>query len=65
MIYYSFVFPLSLVSEDGATATVGSVEELFTTLSDCEEIHTPCDSISFGGFLGCYDVQYPISFVLN
>jgi len=67
--------------ETGETVTAADEEELFTYFLECEgfddgdwddedgpwdDDENPCDSLDFGfGTFGCYDLVFPISFVLE
>ncbi|MGK0363819.1 MAG: hypothetical protein ACI85O_000872 [Saprospiraceae bacterium] len=74
-------FPVSLEDpETGETVTAANEEELFAYFMECEgfddgewddedgpwDDENPCDSIDFGfGTFGCYDLVFPVSFVLE
>lgn len=57
-----FDFPFSLTSDSTGVVEVANSDELFQLLSSCEYIGTPCDSITWGGDLGCYTIAFPVSF---
>ena len=74
-------FPVNLIDpETGETVSAADEEELFNYFLECEDFddgewddedgpwddENPCDSIDFGfGTFGCYDLVFPISFVLE
>ena len=74
-------YPVNLTDpETGETVTAADEEELFNYFLECEDFddgewddednpwngENPCDSIDFGfGTFGCYELVFPISFVLE
>lgn len=62
---YFFEWPLSLVDEDDVVYTADSEDALFILLSECDDFGNPCDTvITGGGFIGCYEIVFPIDLVL-
>ena len=72
-------FPVNLTDpETGETVVADDEEALITYFMECEDFNgggnggggnggeNPCDSLDFGfGTFGCYDLVFPISFVLE
>lgn len=57
-----FDFPFNLTSDSTGVVEVADSDELFQLLSSCDYVGTPCDSITWGGDLGCYTIAFPVSF---
>ena len=64
-------FPVNLTDPvTGDNVTANDEDELATFLSECDFGTGPgigvCDSVNIElGFIGCYDLEYPVSFVLE
>jgi len=60
-----FSFPISVTDNTtGESYEVNSDDELFESITNCEGSNQPCDSTLYGGSLGCYDLAFPVSFIL-
>ena len=62
-----FVFPLSLINEEGEVITVENTDQLLTALFDCNVLNVDT-TIWDGGtgfdYIGCYELQFPFNVVL-
>lgn len=63
------VYPINLIDEEsGETISANNEEELIELLMACEDLEWEeevyCDSIELGA-LGCYDLVFPLGFVLE
>ncbi len=64
--FFFFEFPITVVeNESGEEIVVSNEEEFFESMFSCEEINQPCDSLVWDGQIGCYDIVFPTTLLLE
>lgn len=61
-----FEFPLVVIeNETGEELIISNEEDFFEALLNCEQVNQPCDSIIWDGWIGCYEISFPVSLELQ